>query len=133
MRSTVSTRTFSVTPEAKGNDRCRPLWGHDEVGRFIRAVRLAGAHGFRFAAVGTVPLFADDLVRLLAYPNARVPAGWGEAMSGAFPTPGSDLATALCRRLLRVDGLDGVLLGATCGPEHAAAAADAFIDGQLRG
>lgn len=107
----------------------------DEVDRFIRAVRLAGATGLRFAAVVTVPLFADDLVRLLAYPNARVPAGWGEAMSGAFPAPGVELATALCRRLLAVDGLDGVLLGATCGPEHAAAAADAFINvaGQLRG
>ena len=106
----------------------------DEVDRFIQAVRLAGATGLRFAAVVTVPLFADDLVRLLAYTNARVPAGWGEAMSRAFPTPGPDLALAFCRRLLRLDGLDGVLLGATCGPEHAEAAADAFIHvaGQLR-
>ena len=89
----------------------------------------------RFAVVVTVPMFADDLVRLLAYPNARVPTGWGEAMSRAFPVPGVELAADLCTQMLRVDGVDGVLLGGTCGPEHAVAAADAFLEvaGRLRG
>lgn len=49
--------------------------------------------------------------------------------------PGVDLAADLCEQMLRVDGVDGVVLGATCGPEHAIAAADAFLDvaGRLRG
>lgn len=53
----------------------------DEVAGFVAAVRAAGAASLRFAVVVTVPVFADDLFRLLAYPNARVPAGWGAAMS----------------------------------------------------
>ena len=107
----------------------------DEVAGFVAAVRAAGAAFLRFAVVVTVPVFADDLIRLLAYPNARIPAGWGEAMSRATPVAGTSLALALSRHLLAVDGVDGVVLGATCGPEHASAAADAFIEvaQQLRG
>jgi methylenetetrahydrofolate reductase (NADPH) len=109
-----------------------------ELGGFIAAVRNHGAGAMSFIPVITTVLSVADFDRWSSYPNARIPHGWEQRIrAAANPADvGRALAAGLALALLAIDGVSGVLLGATAEPsqalETAAALADVSTEVRLR-
>ena len=98
------------------------------VAAFIAETRSHGAHALRFLPVITVVFETDDFERWSQYPNARIPTGWREELTGAthVKAVGRRLALALAQQLLTVDGVDGVVFGSTADPSRSDEVAETF-------
>jgi methylenetetrahydrofolate reductase (NADPH) len=109
----------------------------DELALFIRRVRSFGAADLAFMPVITVLLAEDDFTRWKQYPNARIPTRWDESYMSAitagantheFESLGRQLAVELAAELCSLDGVGGVLFGATADPTRADDVVAAFRD-----